>query len=64
MPKKRMAEDVAREILQEKGSAGVNAMLAARGGMGRADLISDRDRGPTSSLGHGTRSKPKKKEKK
>jgi hypothetical protein len=57
MPKKRMNEDVERAILNMKGQAGVERELAARGGMSRADLMSDRDREASSPLGHGSGSK-------
>jgi hypothetical protein len=63
MPK-RKDKAVERAILNMKGQQGVAEALAARGGMSRSDLMSDRDRGPVSSLGHGTGSKPKKEEKK
>jgi hypothetical protein len=36
-------------------AAKVEEAVAARGGMSRSDLISDRDRGPVSSLGQGTK---------
>ena len=59
MAKKRLPETVERQILQEKGSAGVNAMLAARGGQSRSDVIGDRDREAASPLGHGLGAKKK-----
>jgi hypothetical protein len=61
MPKKRMSPEVERAILNMKGQQGVAEALAARGGQSRSDLMSDKDRGSVSSLGHGTGSKPKKK---
>jgi hypothetical protein len=45
------------ELTNLRGQAAVEQALAARGGMSRADLMSDKDRGPVSSLGHGTGSK-------
>jgi hypothetical protein len=65
MPKRRMSEAVSRAITNMRGQSGVNAELAARGGMSRSDLLRDSERGPVSPIGHGTGSKkePKKGEK-
>ena len=62
MAKKRMSEAVARAVLNMRGQAGVNEMLAARGGQSRADLMSDRDREAASPLGHGSGSSKRKEE--
>ena len=60
MPKPKKDPAVERALLNARGQQGVAEALAARRGATRSDVMSDKDRGAVSSLGHGTGSKPKK----
>jgi hypothetical protein len=62
MPKRKVSAAVESAILNMRGQQGVAEALAARGGMTRRDLMSDKERAAASPLGHGSGSSKRKEE--